>query len=618
MKTKSRRTPRKAATAKRLTARTRKQLDSALTELQRAELVRPLFDSEPAFLFKHALVQDTALSTLLRGEYKRLNLLVARAYEKIYTNRDLDEYAARLAQHYDAAGDDAKTFEYSVRAGDLAARLFAHQEALALYARALEIANNGAVDTPQRIELVRHYGRTLEVISQFGKALELYQDQNRRAIAAGDRALELAALSLLAILHSVPMGVFDGALALQLHQQALTLARALNDRAAEAQLLWSLTLLSVHQMRPAEAVAHGEASLNLARTLQAEGLDMRERIAFAQHELVLPYTASGQSARALEFNAAARHAWRALDNKPMLVDSIGVAVQLAFLYGQYADALPLTAEAGEISETIGNRFGWIYTQSMRALILIELGEWNAAWTLGKKIFERSRAIDHANHFMVGGFITYLLAQLGACDAAPEIERTARRAMTHSMPEYFRTRVGALFARSQLLCQDTAAAARELQPYSADTLVSSLSVAAPEIWFAHIELASARGESERALELADNACNVFERLGMAGLLAEALYLRGAVLRCLDQADVASAMWQQARALCEQNNRRRLLWQIYAALGELETKRGNFEQAHAYREQARAVLQFIVENTPQEFRAGFLNLPRVRAVMNGTPS
>lgn len=617
MKTKSRRTPRKTETVKRLHTRTRKLLDNALTELQRAELLRASLSNDAEYLFKHALVQDTALSTLLRGEYKRLNLLVARAYEKIYTNRDLDEYAARLAQHYDAAGDDAKTFEYSVRAGDLAARLFAHQEALAFYARALEIANDGAVDTPQRIELVRHYGRTLEVISQFGKALELYQDQHRRAMAADDRALELATLSSLAILHSVPMGVFDGALALQLHQQALILARALKDSAAEAQLLWSLTLLSVHQMRLAEAVAYGEQSLNLARTLQAEGLDMRERIAFAQHELVFPYTASGQSARALEFNAAARHAWRALDNKPMLVDSIGVAVQLAFLYGQYADALPLTAEAGEISETIGNRFGWIYTQSMRTLILIELGEWGAAWALGKKIFERSREIDHANHFMVGGFITYLLAQLGACDAAPEIERTARRAMTHSMPEYFRTRVSALFARSKLLCQDTDAAARELQPYGADTLVSSLSVAAPEIWFAHIELAGARGESERALELADNACNIFERLGMAGLLAEAAWLRGGVLQRLNQSDAAIAAWQQARAMCEQNDRRRLLWQIYAALSELENERGDLEQAHAYLEQARTVLQFIVENTPQQFRDGFMNLPRVRAVMNGTP-
>lgn len=547
MKTKQRQTP------NRTSARTRKKLDAGLRELERAELVRPLFDSEPAFLFKHALVQDTALSTLLRGEYKRLNLLVARAYERIYTNRDLDECAPILAQHYDAAGDYAKTFEYSMRAGDLAARVLANQEALAFYARALELANQGAVGTPQRIQLVTRYGRTLKVISQFSKALELYQDQNRRAIQSGDRAFELATLSLLAILHSVPMGAFDSALAQQLHLQALSLARALNDRAAEAQLLWSFTLLSVHQMRLREALEYGEQSLNLARTLQAEGLDMRERIAFAQHELVSPYMTSGQPARALEFNAAAQRAWRALDNKPMLVDSVGVAAQLALLYGDYADALALTAEAGEISETIGNRFGWIYTQSLRTQILIELGEWDAAWALGKKILERSREIDFTNHFVVGSFIAYLL--------------------------------------------------------------STLSVVTPEIWFAHIELAIARGELEHARAFAERACDAFSQRGMTGMFAEAAWLRGNVLRRLNQSDAALAMWQQARVLCEQNNRRRLLWQIYAALGKVEMERGNVKQANVHREQARAVLQFIVENTPQEFRDGFMNLPRVRAARGG---
>ncbi len=80
----------------------------SLSQLESSDLVRRLIELDPAYLIKHALVQDTAQGSLLKHERKRLNRLVAVTLEHIYAER-LDEYAARLAQHYDAAGDDAKT-----------------------------------------------------------------------------------------------------------------------------------------------------------------------------------------------------------------------------------------------------------------------------------------------------------------------------------------------------------------------------------------------------------------------------------------------------------------------------------------------------------------------------
>ena len=54
-------------------------LADSLTILANAALIRRLGDVEPAYVIKHALVQDTAQATLLKNEIKRLHLLVGGA-----------------------------------------------------------------------------------------------------------------------------------------------------------------------------------------------------------------------------------------------------------------------------------------------------------------------------------------------------------------------------------------------------------------------------------------------------------------------------------------------------------------------------------------------------------
>ena len=104
-------------------------LNATLDRLETSELVRRLYDEDPAYLFKHALVQDTAQESLLKQERKRLHRLVAESLELLYAER-LDIIAARLAQHYDAAGMVEKTIEYAERAGDTASQLSAYGEAI--------------------------------------------------------------------------------------------------------------------------------------------------------------------------------------------------------------------------------------------------------------------------------------------------------------------------------------------------------------------------------------------------------------------------------------------------------------------------------------------------------
>jgi hypothetical protein len=98
------------------------------------------------------------------------------------------------------------------------------------------------------------------------------------------------------------------------------------------------------------------------------------------------------------------------------------------------------------------------------------------------------------------------------------------------------------------------------------------------------------------------------------LADVLYFKGRAQLALNQLDAAHATLIAARAEAEALTSRRTLWRILDALGELDTSRGHHAEAHALRQQAREIVQFIADHAPAEYRASFLNQPDVRALVS----
>lgn len=98
--------------------------------------MRRVQEEELAYLFKHALTRDAAYSTLMHQDRKRLHQIVADRLESLYPDR-LDDLSSLLAQHYAAAEDAHKTFQYAVQAGTAAARRSANAEACTNYDSAL-------------------------------------------------------------------------------------------------------------------------------------------------------------------------------------------------------------------------------------------------------------------------------------------------------------------------------------------------------------------------------------------------------------------------------------------------------------------------------------------------
>src|SRR5215469_12393862 len=110
---------------------TQQQVDAALTQLTSAELIfRRGTPPDAEYTFKHALVQEAAYSTLLRGARQQLhariaNVLEERFAEVIVTQPEL------LARHFGEAGLAERAIAYWRQAGERASERWANVEAIA-------------------------------------------------------------------------------------------------------------------------------------------------------------------------------------------------------------------------------------------------------------------------------------------------------------------------------------------------------------------------------------------------------------------------------------------------------------------------------------------------------
>jgi predicted ATPase len=114
-----------------------RELQAALDQLGDAGLLFCRGTAPHAsYLFKHALVQDAAYSTLLRGRRQELHARVAAALEEHFSDL-VERQPELLAHHLTAAGDTERAVDQWLKAGRHAAERSAHREAVGHFDRGL-------------------------------------------------------------------------------------------------------------------------------------------------------------------------------------------------------------------------------------------------------------------------------------------------------------------------------------------------------------------------------------------------------------------------------------------------------------------------------------------------
>jgi hypothetical protein len=106
--------------------------------------------------------------------------------EQLFANR-LEEYAPLLGRHFYEAGHYQPALKYYTLAGDEALRLYANDQAVAHYTRALACTRQSSVTGEQLRHLYTRRGRAQELSAEYEQALGNYEEMETRAMNAATR-----------------------------------------------------------------------------------------------------------------------------------------------------------------------------------------------------------------------------------------------------------------------------------------------------------------------------------------------------------------------------------------------------------------------------------------------
>jgi predicted ATPase/class 3 adenylate cyclase len=347
------------------------ELEAQIHTLERAQLIQETGrEPELTFTFWHELLRDAAYESILLRQRRFVHRKIGEYLENC-CQEHLDENAHRLARHFEEAGDAIKALRYYILAGDAAARLFASQESINYYNRALDLARlTQGVDADTWMHLYIRRGRSLELSSQYAEAIQNYVELEEMGKGHDDKRMQLAAIIPQATIFSTLTKLHEPSRGIERSHQALKLARELNDSRSEARSLWNLMLainFSGKDMR--QSLEYGEQALEIARQNE-----LNKEQAHILNDISRVYLMLGMMKESEAAILEARELFRQMNNLPMLADNLTTMAESYILFARYAEAIGLAEEGLRISCSIGNSWGQTYSLATLGLLYLEVGK----------------------------------------------------------------------------------------------------------------------------------------------------------------------------------------------------------------------------------------------------
>jgi len=414
--------------------------------------------------------------------------------------------------------------------------------------------------------------------------------------------MELDAQVEASTLYSTPTAVMDPEKGQALYEETLKLAQELGDQAIESRVLWNLLLANLHRSKADQAIAYGERSLTLARSL-----NLREQIPYTVTDLGRAYNMVCRfeegEARLIE----AAGLWRELGNMSMLNDNLNTLLINLFWSGNYARTLEIAQESLEVSRTTKNIWAQCWPHHLQGQIWFEYGEVDRAFEeleASVHLAVEANAPSHIKWY--GADLCWAYIQIGAVQKGMDLYRTTRvpnlelpapAAWTPTAVSYALCEI----ATGQL---DLAAATLGARRFSNTIFDYGLKLA-------QCRLALARKDATQAIAIIDPVVKDSQQFKVGQYLPEALFLKGQAYLMNGERDLAKDAFEQARLAAEVIGSRRYLWQILSAMAEIES---DHEKSAALKTQACETIQFIADHiTSDELRSSFLQSEGPRALM-----
>src|SRR5213594_19070 len=317
------------------------ELEGFLQELKALEIIYEQgLLPEPAYIFKHAVIQDVAYRSLLVQRRKELHRAVGRAIEELYPERLADHYE-ELAHHFWQGEEWEKALEDLERSAERARHAYANQGALDYYARALEAVAHVRPPVPVKRIITIHEQRSQVYlgITRYPEAIAEAERMVELARASGERRQEGAALAHLAFAHFLPLSAHHIEEAERFASEAASIARQIGDQEVLAKSLYLLGALEQTHGRLSEADLMIAESLQIAEPNGFAVIAYQARFMLAmQREWQGHFTATLPVFRRVEEDA------RAAGDGIYELFAISAGAKTYIARGEHAEALTIMAE----------------------------------------------------------------------------------------------------------------------------------------------------------------------------------------------------------------------------------------------------------------------------------
>ncbi len=566
---------------------TQTAVSRSLTAWLERRLVRPEVAASGQYDFSHDKIRAVLYEALPDVQRRQFHGQIGAALERLGG----EETYALIADHYGRAGERAKALDYLILAAERALTLYAYEEALRSYDRALELAG---AERATRAALHLGRGRALRFLGRYEEAQRSCEAVVETALASPSlHPLAAEAANELATLH---LARRDYAEARRWSAEAgrLTEAEAESARAVllAGEIAWERGELET-------ARRHFDAALAVYRSLADRG-----GIAAALERMGRLFATWGRYEEALRYYREALSAYRVLEDRrreSLCLRSMGKAL---WRQGKNREAEQVFSQSLAISRRIGDREGEAEVLNGLGVVYIVQGDYGAtqrAWEASAALYRelglerRAAGAMHNLGIMYLDLGDYAGAQRHL-EASLAVSRTIGSIRMEALDLGW---LGKLHYRrgDYVLARQHLEAALRLDEQGGN-----------EEWLWHRAwlgmTLQAMGEVEAAKRMLLQAVAEGEALGNDLQLRECLYALTPVHLALGEGEAALRVGRRALAMAEVEGERERMASCYALLGEIYGS-GTVAEAEPpedYFHRALALIRAEVERGAHRFSQG----------------